>query len=79
MNCPPSQLLDELDRKLQQEWTEKIANRRTARSHQRSQAVLARSQENCSRKRNQIPDGDLNRIDLSAAFSIFEVCLDCPP
>jgi len=28
MNCPPSQLLDELDRKLQQEWTEKIANRR---------------------------------------------------
>ncbi|WKB54077.1 zinc ribbon domain-containing protein [Eleftheria terrae] len=31
MNAPPHLLLDELDRKLQQEWTERIPNRRYAR------------------------------------------------
>lgn len=31
MNAPPSMLLDELDRKLQDEWTEHIPNRRYAR------------------------------------------------
>ncbi|CAN5374981.1 hypothetical protein BH09PSE5_BH09PSE5_41660 [soil metagenome] len=31
MNAPPSLLLDELDRKLQDEWTERIPNRRYAR------------------------------------------------
>lgn len=31
INCPPNQLMDELDRQLQEQWTEKIPNRRYIR------------------------------------------------
>lgn len=39
MNAPPATLMDELDRKLQSEWTERIPNRRYARTEPVTQAA----------------------------------------
>jgi hypothetical protein len=70
MNCHPNQLMGELDRKLQQDWTEQIPNRRYSKISPVVSGGTGSFQAQVLEETQPMPAGDLNRIDLSTAFSI---------
>jgi hypothetical protein len=70
MNCHPKQLVDELDRKLQQDWTEQIPNRRYCKTSPVVGGGTGSFQAQILEETQPMPAGDLNRIDLHSAFSL---------
>jgi len=69
MNCHPNQLIGELDRKLQQDWTEQIPNRRYTKISPVVSGGVGSFQAQVLEETQPMPDGDLNRIDLATAFT----------
>jgi hypothetical protein len=80
MNCHPSQLIDELDRKLQHEWTEQIPNRRYCKLSPVVTRGTGSFHGELLEETQPMPTGDRNRLDFPSAFSIprylWIACLD---
>jgi hypothetical protein len=70
MNCHPNQLIGELDRKLQQAWTEQIPNRRYTKVSPIVTGDTGSFHAQVLEETQPMPAGDLNRNDLSAAFTL---------
>jgi hypothetical protein len=70
MNCHPSQLIDELDRKLQQEWTEQIPNRRYCKISPVVSGSAGSFQGELLEETQPMPAEHVKRIDFSSAFSV---------
>lgn len=70
MNCHPKQLIDELDRRLQQGWTEQIPNRRYAKILPVVTGGAGSFHAEVLEETQPMPAGDLNQTDLSASFTL---------
>jgi hypothetical protein len=81
MNCHPKQLIDELDRRLQQGWTEQIPNRRYSKLLPVVSSGAGSFRAEVLEETQPMPAGELNQIDFAAAFSqprfVWIAWLDC--
>lgn len=70
LNCHPNQLLHELDRTLQQDWTQKIPNRRYCRISPRVSGGTGSFRAEIMEETQPMPAGEVEPIDLRSAFAL---------
>ncbi len=70
MNCHPKQLMDELDRTLQDGWVERIPNRRYARTMPVIGNGAGMFAAELVEETQPMPGADQHRVDLGAAFTL---------
>jgi len=70
MNSHPKQLLDELDREMQKEWTEQIPNRRYSRVLPNIGTGIGSFSAEVLEETQPMPRDDLRQIDLTSCFAL---------
>lgn len=70
MNCHPKQLMDELDRTLQDDWVERIPNRRYVRTLPLVGNGTGTFQAELVEETQPMPAADQRRLDVASAFRL---------
>ncbi|MEX1828209.1 hypothetical protein [Luteibacter sp. CQ10] len=70
MNCHPKQLMDELDRTLQDDWVERIPNRRYARILPLVGGGVGTFQAELVEETQPLPAAEQRRLDIASAFRL---------